>query len=202
MLEEESDTLIDPEQYFESGVHIGTQHKTKDMERFIYKAREDGLYIFDIKETDERIRTAAKFISRYKPKDVLVVSAREYGKKPASLFAKVIGGKSIVDRMIPGTLTNPNLETYVEPEILLVTDPIGDKQALKEANTAGIPVIALCDTNNMISNVDLVIPTNNKGRKALATVYWLMARETAREQGRLKEKEKFKYSVEDFEAEL
>ncbi|PTD93491.1 30S ribosomal protein S2 [archaeon SCG-AAA382B04] len=202
MVEEGTQTLIKPEQYLETGVHIGTQHKTKDIEDFIYKAREDGLYIFDIEETDKRIKTAAKFFSQFDPSDILVVSAREYGKKPAKLFAKIVGGKSIVDRMIPGTLTNPNLESYVEPEVLLATDPIGDKQALKEANTSGIPVVALCDSNNMISNVDLVIPTNNKGRKALATVYWLLARETVKQQGRLSDEEKFKYSIEDFEAEL
>lgn len=202
MLEEETETLIDPEKYFKSGVHIGTQHKTNDIERFIYKAREDGLYIFDLEKTDQRIRTAAKFLSKYDPSNILVVSAREYGKKPSELFAKVVGGKSIVDRMIPGTLTNPNLESYVEPEVLVVTDPIGDKQALKEANTSGIPVIALCDSNNMISNVDLVIPTNNKGRKALATIYCLLAKETAKEQERLSEDEEFKYSIEDFEAEI
>lgn len=202
MVKEETETLIEPEQYLETGVHIGTQHKTKDMENFIYKAREDGLYIFNIEKTDKRIRTAANFLSQFKPSNILVVSAREYGKKPARLFAKVVGGRSIVGRMIPGTLTNPNLESYIEPEVLVATDPIGDKQALKEANTSGIPVIALCDSNNMISNVDLVIPTNNKGRKALATVYWLLARETVKQQGRLEDEEKFKYSIEDFEAEL
>ncbi|OKY77132.1 MAG: Ribosomal protein S2 [Candidatus Methanohalarchaeum thermophilum] len=198
----EEDTLIPVEDYLKAGVHIGTQHKTNDMEDFIYKVRDDGLYIFDIGKTDQRIRTAARFLSRFDPSKILAVSAREYGKRPAELFAKIVGGKSSVGRMIPGMLTNPNLDHYIEPEIVVATDPIGDQQALKEANTSGIPVIALCDTNNMISNVDLVIPANNKGRKALSMVYWLLSRETVKEQERLADDEKFKYEVEDFEAEI
>jgi len=201
-VEEIEDTLVPVEDYLKSGVHIGTQYKSKDMEDFIYQVRDDGLYIFDIKKTDDRIKTAANFLARYNPSKILTVSEREYGKKPAKFFAKVVGGDSIVGRLKPGNMTNPNLETYIEPEVVVATDPIGDYQALKEANTAGIPVLALCDTNNMVSNVDLVIPVNNKGRKSLAMVYWVLARETTLEQGRLSEREKFKYTVEDFEAEI
>jgi len=199
---EEKETLVPTEDYFKTGVHIGTQNKSRDMEDFIYQARDDGLYIFDIEKTDQRIKTAANFLSMFEPDKILAVSAREYGKKPAEMFAKIVGGNAIVDRMIPGTLTNPNLDVYTEPEVVVATDPIGDEQALAEANTSGIPVIALCDTNNMVSNVDLVIPVNNKGRKALAMVYWLLSRETVKSQGRLAEQDKFKYEPEDFETEI
>jgi len=48
----------------------------------------------------------------------------------------------------------------------VVTDPAGDMQAVNEAINVGIPVIGLCDTNNSTSNVDFVIPTNNKGKKS------------------------------------
>lgn len=194
--------LIPLEDYRTAAVHLGTQHKTRDMERFIEKVRNDGLYILNPALTDERIRLASEMLGRYEPEDVLVVSSRQYGHRPAQLFAKIVEGESRVGRFVPGSLTNPELENYLEPEILVATDPMGDKQAIEEATNVGIPVIALCDSNNHVTNVDLVIPANNKGRRALATVYWLLARETARQQGRLPEDAEFNFDVEDFEEEL
>lgn len=189
--------LIPADSYLAAGVHIGTQYKTADMMRYIYRVRADGLYILDIKKTDERIRLSGKFLARYNPEDILVVSARQYGHKPATVFAEKIGAHAITGRYIPGTLTNPSHRGYLEPEIVVATDPMGDVQVIKEAIDVGIPVIALCDTNNMIENIELVIPTNNKGRKALATIYWLLTRETLRGYGR--DKEADACTIEEFE---
>lgn len=189
--------LIPVEDYLASGVHIGTQQKTEDMKRFIYRVRGDGLYVLDIQATDQRIGTAAKFLTKYDPSKILIVSARQYGQRPVEMLAKAIGATAIASRFIPGTLTNPQYHRYMEPGVLIVTDPTGDAQAVTEAVSIGIPVIGLCDSNNLTANLDLVIPTNNKGRKALATVYWLLAREILREKS-----EPFNYSIDDFEAEL
>lgn len=189
--------LIPVEEYLAAGVHIGTQQKSKDMKEFIYRVRGDGLYILDIRATDERIKTAAKFLSRFDSTGILVVTSRQYGQYPARQFAEVIGGMSMIGRFIPGTLTNPNIEGYIEPEILIVTDPIGDAQAVTEAVQSGIPIIALCDTNNMTSNIDLVIPTNNKGRKALSMIYYLLTKEVLRLRGVTTS-----LTAEDFETEL
>lgn len=175
--------LVPVEEYLAAGVHIGTQQKSKDMMQFIYRVRGDGLYILDIRATDERIKTAAKFIAQFNQVKVLVVTSRQYGQYPAKKFAEVIGGMAMIGRFIPGTLTNQSLDKYTEPELVIVTDPIGDAQAVKEAIQCGLPVIALCDTNNMTSFVDLVIPTNNKGRKALSMVYYLLAREVLKHRG-------------------
>jgi len=189
--------LVPNDEYLAAGVHIGTQQKTKDMMLHIYRVRSDGLYVLDVQSTDRRIRTAAKFIARYSPDKVLVVSARQYGQRPAQMLAKVIGASSIVGRFIPGTLTNPRYPGYTEPDLLVVTDPIGDAQAVTEAISIGVPVVGLCDTNNQTTNIDMVIPTNNKGRKALGLVYWLLAREITKVKG-----QPFTYTLEDFEAEL
>ncbi|MDI6885608.1 MAG: 30S ribosomal protein S2 [archaeon] len=202
---ENEETLIPSTDYLASGVHIGTQQKTGDMKRFLYQARPDGLYLLDIKMMDRRLRIAARFLANYEPSSILVVSAREYGHHPVSMFAKVTGAEAIVGRFIPGTLTNPDSAYFIEPSILVVTDPMTDEQALKEGVNAGIPIVALCDTNNSSTNIDLIIPTNNKGRKALATVYWLLAREMLRERYRKEGKEEefsFDYKEEDFEAEI
>ncbi|ESS09492.1 MAG: SSU ribosomal protein S2P [uncultured archaeon A07HN63] len=178
MPDDEADLLIPVEDYLSAGVHIGTQQKTNDMERFIHRVRDDGLYVLDVSQTDSRIRTAADLLSNYSPEQVLVTSSRQYGRFPAEKFAEAIGARARTGRFIPGTLTNPDYEGYIEPDVVVVTDPIGDAQAVKEAITVGIPVVAMCDSNNQVSNVDLVVPTNNKGRRALSVVYWLLANET------------------------
>jgi small subunit ribosomal protein S2 len=197
MPDDEADLLIPVEDYLGAGVHIGTQQKTKDMERFIHRVRDDGLYVLDVSQTDGRIRTAASFLANYDPEQVLVASSRQYGRFPARTFADAVGARARTGRFIPGTLTNPDYDGYIEPDVVVVTDPIGDAQAVTEAITVGIPVIAMCDSNNATSNVDLVIPTNNKGRRALAVVYWLLANETLDRRGGDPT-----YALEDFEADL
>ncbi|ELZ56736.1 MULTISPECIES: 30S ribosomal protein S2 [Halorubrum] len=197
MPDDDVDLLIPVEDYLSAGVHIGTQQKTKDMERFIHRVRDDGLYVLDVSLTDQRIRTAADFLSNYNPEQILVTSSRQYGRFPAEKFADAIGARARTGRFIPGTLTNPDYAGYIEPDVVVVTDPIGDAQAVKEAITVGIPVIAMCDSNNQLSNVDLVIPTNNKGRRALSVVYWLLANETLDRRGT-----DTVFALEDFEDEL
>ncbi|WP_049926997.1 30S ribosomal protein S2 [Halopiger goleimassiliensis] len=195
MSDEEADLLIPVEDYLGAGVHIGTQQKTNDMERFIHRVRTDGLYVLDVSKTDQRIRTAADFLANYDPEQILVTSSRQYGRFPAEKFAEAVGARARTGRFIPGTLTNPKYDGYIEPDVVVVTDPIGDAQAVKEAITVGIPVIAMCDSNNQVSNVDLVVPTNNKGRKALSVVYWLLANEVLDRRGA-----EPSYSLEDFES--
>ncbi|KAF5435965.1 small subunit ribosomal protein S2 [Candidatus Methanophagaceae archaeon] len=198
-------TLIPGPDYLASGVHIGTQQKTGDMKRFIYQARPDGLYLLDIETMDLRLRIAARFLANYEPSSILVVSAREYGHHPVTMFAKATDAYPIVGRFIPGTLTNQGCDYFVEPSIIVLTDPLTDVQALREGVSTGVPIVALCDTNNSTSDVDFVIPTNNHGRKALATIYWLLARELSRERHSKAGNEEeftFNYVVDDFEVEL
>jgi small subunit ribosomal protein S2 len=194
---EGSTSLVSIDEYLAAGVHIGTQQKTQDMMRFVYRVRTDGLYVLDIQSTDERIRVASKLLSHYDPSRILVVSSRQYGQHPARMFSRALGTRAMLGRFIPGSLTNPQIHGFFEPDVIIVTDPSGDAQVLKEASSIGVPVIALCDTNNLTSNVDLVIPTNNKGRKALSLVYWLLAREVAKSNNI-----PFNYELTDFETPL
>ena len=200
---EPTERLLIPEDvYLTSGVHIGTQQKSADMKEFIFKVRTDGLYVLDVKKTDERIRVASKFISRFDPQKILVVSARQYGQKPAKVVGKTVGTLVVAGRFVPGSLTNPILPKFIEPELLLVTDPAADEQALREGLNVGIPIVGICDANNETRYVDLVIPSNNKGRRALATVYWLLTREVLKARGAIPADEDFKLTVEEFEASL
>jgi len=198
----EQSLLVAEDLYLTSGVHIGTQQKSADMRRFIFKVRNDGLYVLDIKATDERIRVAANFLSRMDPDRTLVVCQRQYGQKPARMFAQNIGAKSMVGRFVPGTLTNPLLPTFFEPDIIVVTDPSADQQALREAVNIGIPVVALCDANNDLKYVDVAIPANNKGRRSLAVVYWLLTREVLRSKKVITRDDEFNLELDEFEATL
>ncbi len=199
---EETNMMISEEIYMTSGAHIGTRQKTADIKEFIYKVRNDGLYIIDVKKTDEKIKTAAKFISKYNPEDILAVSIRQYGQKPVKKMGELTGIRILDGRFRPGSLTNPNAKGFFEPSLLVVTDPLADQQALHEAENIGIPVIGLCDTNNETKFLDVIIPTNNKGRRALALIYWLLTREILKQQGKIKKYDDFKPTVEEFEAEI
>ena len=194
-----SELLIPLDKYLAAGLHIGTQQKTKDMERYIYRVRADGLYVLDVKRTNERIISVGKFLAKFDPDDILVVSTRQYGQAPVKKFGTITGAKTIPGRFIPGTLTNPNYAKFIEPKVLVVTDPRSDAQAIIEAKQVGIPVVALCDTENLLGNVDIVIPVNNKGRKAIALVYWLLARQMLRGTGALAEDEELEVEPSDFE---
>ena len=201
----EAELLTPMDKYLAAGCHIGTQVKTQDMDPFVYRQRPIGLYVLDVRKTDDRIRTAAKFIARFDPSKIVVVSGRVYGKRPVETFAYYIGASAFTERFVPGTLTNPNIagpRVYVEPELVILTDPRTDQQALSEAAKIGVPVIALCDTDNQTTNVDLVIPSNNRGRKALALVYFLLTRQVLRERGKISEEEETAFTAEDFEPQV
>lgn len=197
---DESELLIPLETYLAAGVRIGTRMKSKFMEPFIYSVRPDGLYLLNVKKTDERIRIAARFIARYEPSKIVAISGRQYGYRPVRKFCGLVGCRPITGRVLPGTFTNPALKHFIEAELLIVTDPRVDEQAIDEAGKMGIPVVALCDTDSPISNVDLIIPTNNRGRKALALIYWLLAREVLRARGDIPPDGELPVPVSDFEA--
>jgi len=191
--------LVPLDQYLAAGVHIGTQQKTQDMKKFIYRVRQDGLYVLDVRKTDERLRIAGKFLAKFDPESILAVSVRLYGQKPVKKFGEVTGARTIPGRFLPGTMTNPQVKNFFEPDVIIVTDPRADHQAMKEAIEVGIPIVALVDTENFLSYVDLAIPTNNKGRKALALIYWILAREILYNRKEIESGEDFKVPVEDFE---
>ena len=198
----EEDLLLPQDTLLSAGVHIGTRMRTKDMEQFIYRVRADGLFVLDVKKTDERIRVAAKFLARFEPSKIAAVAGRLYGQSPVEKFCEVVGATPIVGRFIPGMLSNPLYPNRIEPSVIIVSDPKADVQAVKEASSIGIPLIALCSTDNDFSFVDLVIPTNNKGRRALAVIYWLLARQIMRERGEIPADGDPSQSIEDFEIKL
>ncbi len=183
-----TDSMLVPHETYElHKVHIGALQKSADMKPFLSNEPGDGsgLHMIDLEKTDSRMRVVSQFLNRYDPNRILVVSARQYGQRPARKFAQAIGAQHIVGRFIPGTLTNPRLRTYIEPELIVVTDPQADQQSLSEAVSSGLPVVAICDANNNLRNVDLCLPANNKGRQSLSLIFWLLSREVLKARGNM-----------------
>jgi len=195
---EEENLLIASDVYLKSGIHIGTKFKTKYMENFIYKTRSDGLSVLNLKRIDERIATAAKLLAQYSPDEIVVAARRENAWKPAKLMGKYTGIKIFAGRYPPGIMTNPQLENFIEPKIILVADPWPDKNVVEDAKNVGVPVIAMCDTNNQSNDLDLVVPCNNKGKKSLGLLFWVLTREFMKAKGMIKSDEEFTHTPEDF----
>ncbi len=158
--------------------------------------------MIDIDMTLSKIKSAAKFATRFDMKKVIVCSGKEYATTPIEKFVELTGATHMLRRFMPGTLTNPSLPYFIEPQLIIISDPEVDGQAIVEATNAGIPVIGISNTNNVTSNLDLIIPANNRGRKALATIYWLLAREILIQKGELKEDQDMKYEIDDFETKI
>lgn len=198
----EEQLLLPRDTLLSAGIHIGTRMKTLDMEPFIYRVRPDGLFVLDVKKTDDRIRTTARFLSRYEHAKVAVAATRLYAQEPVKKFCQLTGATPLIGRFIPGQLSNPQYPGRIDPEVIVVSDPRADAQAVKEASKVGIPIVALCSTDNEFAGVDLVIPTNNKGRRALAVIFWLLARQLLRERGELAADRDPPATIEDFEAKV
>jgi small subunit ribosomal protein S2 len=195
---EEEQLLVPNDTYLKAGIHIGTKFKTKFMSEFIYKTRPDGLSVLNVQKIDERIKLMANMLAQHEPEDILIVSRRENGWLPVKMFGKVTGVKFFAGRYPPGVMTNSNLKNFLQPKIVVVTDAWPDRNAVIDAVKMGIPVIALCDTNNQANNIDLVVPCNNKGKKSLGLLFYIVAKEFLKNKGTIKKDEDFKHTIEDF----
>ena len=190
--------LVSTDQYLKAGIHIGTKFRTKYMEKFIYKTRPDGLSVLNLQQIDERIKICANFLAQYTPEEIIIISRRENGWKSIRMLSKLTGIRVFAGRYPPGVLTNTNLDKFIEAKIVLVTDSWPDRNVISDAMKIGIPVIALCDTNNQSNNIDLVVPCNNKGKKSLGLFFWILTKEYLKKRGMIKNDSEFKATIEDF----
>lgn len=192
-MDDEEELLVDREEYLKNGVHIGTQSQNADMEDYIFHVKKNGLAILNLNKTDAHIRAVAELLADYNEEEILVVGRKEEAYKPVKVFSEAIGTKTVNGRFMPGTLTNPRSDNFTEPEIVIVTDPEEDGQAVNEASDVNIPVVAIADSENSLDDVDYVIPANNKGEKALGMVFYLLADQIKEQKG-----EKLDLKLEDF----
>ncbi|VVB98249.1 30S ribosomal protein S2 [uncultured archaeon] len=197
--EEKASMLVKQEKYLEAGIHIGTKMRTYDMKDYVFKTRDDGLHILDLRQIDMRLREAAKMMGKYKPEDVLVVASRTYSGNAAAKFSTLTGVGLIRGRFVPGTMTNIRLDKFREPKLLFICDPKNERESIMEAAKTGVTVIALCDTDNETKHLDYVVPANNKGRKSLALIFYILTRELLMAQGKISSYDQFQYEPSYFE---
>jgi len=191
------ETLIPLEEYIKCAVHLGTKVITPHMKKFVYKRRADGLAVINTAVIDEKLREAIDFLIKYNPEEIYLICKREAGWQGARKFEQATNIKTFTKKYPPGITTNLELEDFFEKELTIICDPWIDKNALNDTAKLKKPVLSLCDTNNYTTNVTQLIPCNNKAKKSIGCILYLLAR------GYCKSKKlPFDVTLEDFTGKL
>jgi small subunit ribosomal protein S2 len=174
--EQKPGALAPIEDYLKSSMHLGTRAITPDMRPYVYKRRADSLAVFNTELLDDKLKEGGEFLAKYAPEEIVIVCKREAGEKAVEMFSDVTGIKAFIKKYPAGILTNPNLDDFMEKDLLLICDPWTDKAALADARRVKMPIVAICDTNNYTMKIDKVIPGNNKSAKSLGFIFYLLAK--------------------------
>ncbi|MFP4401919.1 MAG: 30S ribosomal protein S2 [Candidatus Nanoarchaeia archaeon] len=189
--------LVPLEEYLSAGTHIGTKYKNGYSDSYVLKSRADGLKVIDTEQTNLKLQALINVISRYEPHEVAIMGRRENAKKPLQILKKLIGFDVYTGRYLPGMMSNAELDTYKEYKLVVVCDPLTDKNILEEAFNQGVFTAGFCDTNNKFSKLDLAVPINNKGKKSLGLALMILAKHYLINRKIIKQSE-FNYTLDDF----
>jgi len=164
----------------------GTQNIRAEMRPYIYRRSSDSLHIFDIRKFWDKLVLAARvLVAIDAPGDICVISERQYGKRAVLKFANFTGAMSMAGKYTPGTFTNQITKKFCEPRILVCQSPVGEHQAITEASYMNIPVIAFCNSDSHLNNVDVAIPCNTNGKEAIGTCWWMLCRQLLKFRGKI-----------------
>ncbi|MEM2955993.1 MAG: 30S ribosomal protein S2 [Candidatus Pacearchaeota archaeon] len=175
--QEKEELLVPLEEYVKSGIHLGTKVITAHMRPFVFKRRADGLAIFNTNLIDKKLRLVISLLSNYRPEEIVIAGKREASWNALNAFNKATGIRVFTKKYPAGIITNSNLNDFFEPKLMFVIDPWLDKNPMNDASHINIPLIALCDTNNLLSGADLIVPCNNKSNKSIGLIFWIIAKE-------------------------
>ncbi|MBI2448717.1 hypothetical protein HYV49_00290 [Candidatus Pacearchaeota archaeon] len=129
--------LVSLEDYVKCGIHLGTKVIMPWMKQYVYRRRADGLAVLNTEIIDKKIREAIPFLTGFDAKDIILVCKREAGWKPAIMFSEITGIRAFTKKYPAGIMTNPILENFFEPELVIICDPWIDKNALSDAKITG-----------------------------------------------------------------
>jgi small subunit ribosomal protein S2 len=175
--------LVPVDNYIQYGCYLGTKVITAQMQEYVYKRRADGLAIFNTELTDKKLRATIALLSKYEPKDIVISCKRRAGWNALEVFSRVTGARAFTKKYPAGIMTNIKLRAFFEPKLMFIIDPWLDKNPMMDAVHANIPIVSLCDTNNITSYVDSIIPCNNKSNKSIGLIFWIIAREYCKARG-------------------
>lgn len=165
------------ELFVTSRSYLGGIKTNNNIKNYIFGQRKDGVNVFDLDHTWDKLILAARACAGIKnAESIVAVSGKAFGCKPVLKFSEAIGSKNSTGRFIPGTFTNTNIKGSCEPRLIVVSDPIVDKQAIMEASMVNCPVIAFCNTDADLSYVDIAIPINNRSPAAIGVGFFLLSR--------------------------